>query len=136
MSAKRDWGYAEDYVEAMWLMLQKEKPDDYVIATGEMHSVREFVELAATEFGFNIQWMGEGLNERGIDENSGRLLVEVSPKYFRPAEVDCLYGDSSKAREKLKWRPKTSFIELIKLMTRADLKNAEIQKSFGDNIIV
>lgn len=128
LNAKRDWGYAKDYVEAMWLMLQQEKPDDYVIATGEVHGVREFVELAAKEFGFNIVWTGDGIDEKGIDTVSGKIIVEISPKYFRPTEVDHLCGDLSKAREKLKWKPKTSFLDLIRLMTKADLRNAEIEK--------
>ena len=101
-------------------------PDDYVIASGETHSIREFVELAAIEFGFKIQWQGEGLSEKGIDENSGRILVEVNSRYFRPAEVDYLLGDPSKARKKLKWKPKKNFVELVKLMARADLQNREI----------
>ncbi len=97
LDAKRDWGYAKDYVEAMWLILQQKKPDDYVIATGETHSIRNFVELVALEFGYDIQWEGKGLNERGIDKRTGETIIEVSPKYFRPAEVDYLCGDASKS---------------------------------------
>ncbi len=136
LNAKRDWGYAKDYVEAMWLILQQSEPDDYVIATGETHEVRAFVELAAQELGFNIDWQGKGINEKGIDSNSGKVIVEISPLYFRPTEVDYLCGDSSKAKEKLKWEPKLSFIELVKLMAKADLKNAEIEKIIGEQRVV
>ena len=99
LDAKRDWGHAKDYVEAMWLMLQQDEPDDYVIATGEQHSVREFVELAAPLFGLNIEWIGEGLDEKGVDKITGRSIIEVSKKYFRPTEVDSLLGDASKAKK-------------------------------------
>ena len=116
LNARRDWGHARDYVEAMWLMLQQDKPDDYVIATGEQYSVRDFVEEAAPYFGMDIVWEGEGLNEVGIDRNTGRTIVEVSPKYFRPAEVETLLGDSSKAKQELGWEPKTSFKELVEDM--------------------
>ena len=116
LNARRDWGHARDYVEAMWLMLQQDKPDDYVIATGEQYSVRDFVQEAAPYFGMNIVWKGEGLNEVGIDKNTGRTIIEVSPKYFRPAEVETLLGDSSKAKQVLGWEPKTSFKELVEDM--------------------
>ena len=116
LDAKRDWGHAKDYVEAMWLMLQQDEPDDYVIATGEQHSVREFVELAAPLFGINIEWIGEGLNEKGVDKITGRSIIEVSKKYFRPTEVDSLLGDASKAKEKLGWEPKTTFKQLVEDM--------------------
>ena len=116
LNARRDWGHARDYVEAMWLMLQQDKPDDYVIATGEQYSVRDFVEEAAPYFGMDIVWEGEGLNEVGIDRNTGRTIIEVSPKYFRPAEVETLLGDSSKAKQELGWEPKTSFKELVEDM--------------------
>jgi len=116
LDAKRDWGHAKDYVEAMWLMLQQDEPDDYVIATGEQHSVREFVELAAPLFGLNIEWIGEGLNERGVDKITGRSIIEVSEKYFRPTEVDSLLGDATKAKEKLGWEPKTTFKQLVEDM--------------------
>ena len=116
LDAKRDWGHAKDYVEAMWLMLQQDKPDDYVIATGEQHSVREFVELAAPLFGINIEWVGEGLNEKGVDKITGRSIIEVSDKYFRPTEVDSLLGDATKAKEKLGWEPKTTFKQLVEDM--------------------
>ena len=123
LEAKRDWGYAKDYVEAMWLMLQQDKPDDYVIATGQTHTIRELVEIAGEACGFNIEWKGSGLNEIGIDSISGNVIVETSEKYIRPSEVDYLCGDSKKALEILKWKPKTSFKELIQLMMISDLKN-------------
>ncbi|OIO19901.1 MAG: GDP-mannose 4,6-dehydratase [Candidatus Magasanikbacteria bacterium CG_4_10_14_0_8_um_filter_32_14] len=116
LEAKRDWGYAKDYVEAMWLMLQQPEPDDYVVATGETHSVREFVEEAAPYFGFDIEWQGNGLKEKGIDKKTGKTLIEIDEKYFRPAEVDILLGDATKAKEKLGWEPKTRFKELVKIM--------------------
>ena len=116
LNAKRDWGHARDFVEAMWLMLQQDIPDDYVISTGEQYSVREFVDRAAPYFGMNIEWRNEGLNEIGVDKNTGQLRVVVDPKYFRPAEVDTLLGDPSKAKKNLGWKPKTSFDELVKEM--------------------
>lgn len=123
LNALRDWGYARDYVECMWLIMQQEEPDDYVIATGEYHTVREFTTLAFKRAGINLKWEGEGLNEKGIDENTGRVLVEVDPCFFRPAEVEQLLGNPTKAKEKLGWNPrKTSFQELINIMVDADLK--------------
>ena len=116
LDAKRDWGHAKDFVEAMWLMLQQDEPDDYVIATGKQHSVREFVEEAAPLFGFNIEWMGEGLDEIGIDKTTKRTVVAVNEKYFRPAEVESLLGDATKAKEKLGWEPKTTFKQLVEDM--------------------
>ena len=116
LDARRDWGHAKDFVEAMWLMLQQDEPDDYVIATGIQYSVREFVEEAAPYFGFKIEWMGEGLNEVGYDWNTKRPIIKVDPKYFRPAEVETLLGDATKAKEKLGWEPKTSFKELVEDM--------------------
>ena len=116
LDAKRDWGHAKDFVEAMWLMLQQDEPDDYVIATGEQYSVREFVEAAAPFFGFNIEWMGEGLDEIGIDKTTKRTIVAVNEKYFRPAEVESLLGDPTKAKEKLGWEPKTTFKQLVEDM--------------------
>ena len=116
LNAKRDWGHARDFVEAMWLMLQQDEPDDFVIATGVQYSVREFVELAAPYFGMTIVWEGEGLDEVGVDKTSGRTVVRVNPKYFRPAEVETLLGDASKAKEKLGWEPKTSFRQLVEEM--------------------
>jgi GDPmannose 4,6-dehydratase len=116
LNAKRDWGHAKDFVEAMWLMLQQDEPDDYVIATGEQYSVRDFVEKAAPYFGMNIVWDGEGLDEVGIDKNTGKTIVRVNPKYFRPAEVETLLGDATKARQKLGWEPKISFEQLVEDM--------------------
>jgi len=116
LNAKRDWGHAKDFVEAMWLMLQQDEPDDFVIATGVQYSVREFVEESAPYFGMSIVWKGEGLDEIGIDKNTGRTIVRVNPKYFRPAEVETLLGDASKAKEKLGWEPKTSFKQLVEDM--------------------
>ena len=124
LDAKRDWGHARDYVEAQWLMLQQEKPEDFVIATGVQHSVREFVEAAAQELGIAIQWEGTGVDAKGYDQH-GRCIVAVDPRYFRPTEVDSLLGDATKAREKLGWQPKTSFKELVAEMVREDLKAAE-----------
>ena len=125
LDARRDWGHARDYVEMQWLMLQQDQPDDYVIATGEQHSVREFIELAAKAAGISIRWEGQGLDEKGIDANSGDELVCIDPRYFRPTEVDTLLGDSSKAREQLGWEPQTSFRELVKEMMTMDLLEAE-----------
>ena len=116
LNAKRDWGHAKDYVEAMWLMLQQDKPDDYVIATGEQYSVREFVEEAAPYFGFKIEWMGEGEDEIALDKNTKKTIIGINPRYFRPAEVDSLLGDATKAKEVLGWEPKTSFKELVEDM--------------------
>lgn len=122
LNALRDWGYARDYVECMWLIMQQEDPDDYVIATGEYHTVREFTTLAFERAGITLRWKGEGLEEKGIDEKTGKVLVEVDPKYFRPAEVEQLLGDPTKAKEQLGWNPrKTSFQELINIMVDADL---------------
>ena len=116
LNAKRDWGHARDFVEAMWLMLQQDEADDYVIATGEQYSVREFVEAAAPYFGMKIEWMGEGLDEVGYDWNTKKAVIKVNPKYFRPAEVETLLGDASKAKEKLGWEPKISFNQLVEDM--------------------
>ena len=123
LNSQRDWGYAKDYVECMWLMMQYETPEDFVIATGEMHSVREFCELAFAEVGINIEWKGEGIDEKGIDSKTGKTLIEVDPKYFRPAEVELLLGDPTKAKTMLGWNPtKTSFTELVKIMVKHDLE--------------
>lgn len=122
LDAERDWGYAKDFVEAMWLMLQQPKPDDYVIATNESHSVREFAEAAATHLGFDLAWKGRGLQEKGIDRKTGKVLIEIDPRYFRPAEVDALRGDPSKAMKALGWKPKVTFAALVKMMVDADLK--------------
>ena len=122
LDARRDWGYAKDYVECMWLILQQNTPDDFVIATGEMHTVREFCTIAFNNVGISLRWEGEGVDEKGIDENTGKTLVEVDPKFFRPAEVDQLLGDPTKARKQLGWNPcKTSFEELVKIMTDHDM---------------
>jgi GDPmannose 4,6-dehydratase len=125
LNATRDWGYAKDYVEVMWQMLQQDTPDDFVIATGEAHTVREFAQAAFAEIGSRLVWRGRGCNEQGYDCASGRLLVKINPAYFRPTEVDCLIGDASKARAKLGWKPRTSFQELVKLMVAADLRLEE-----------
>ena len=123
LNSLRDWGYAKDYVECMWLILQQEKPDDFVIATGEYHTVRDFCTLAFKTLGVNLRWEGEGVNEKGIDTATGKVLVEVDPKYFRPAEVDQLLGDPTKAKTQLGWNPrKTSFEELVKIMVEHDMK--------------
>jgi GDPmannose 4,6-dehydratase len=124
LDAKRDWGHARDYVEAMWLILQQEQPEDFVIASGEQHSVRDFVDAAAHELGMSMRWEGGGVNEKGYDE-TGRCIVAVDPRYFRPTEVDTLLGDASKARAKLGWKPRISFKELVAEMVREDLKAAE-----------
>lgn len=145
LDARRDWGHARDYVEMQWMMLQQDVPEDFVIATGESHSVREFVEYAAGVLGLEIQWRGDGLEEEGIvshiddsvpaleglqssiaqkNINEGQIVVRIDPRYFRPTEVDDLLGDASKAREKLGWEPKTGFLDLIAEMIRSDLKDA------------
>ncbi len=116
LNAKRDWGHAKDYTEAMWLMLQQDSPEDYVIATGHQYSVREFVEKSADYFGMDIEWQGEGLEEIGIDKSTGRVVIRVDDKYFRPAEVESLLGDATKAKEQLGWEPKISFNELVEDM--------------------
>ena len=123
LNAKRDWGFAGDYVEAMWLMLQQEKPEDYVVATGETHSVREFVEEAAKHLGFDLVWQGEGLDEKGIERRTNKTIVEIKSNYFRPTEVEVLIGDASKAREKLGWEPKIKFKDLVKMMVDASYGN-------------
>jgi GDPmannose 4,6-dehydratase len=125
INSKRDWGHARDYVEAQWLMLQQDSPEDYVIATGEQHSVREFVDAAFHEVGIHIRWEGEGVDEKGHDGDTDKIIVEVDKRYFRPTEVDTLLGDPSKAKEKLGWSPKVTFKELVSEMVREDLKEAE-----------
>ena len=125
LDALRDWGHARDFVEAQWLMLQQDTPEDYVIATGEQHSVREFVERAAAELGMRLRWEGEGVAERGIDGRTGRCVVAVDPRYFRPTEVDTLLGNPAKARKQLGWKPRVGFDELVAEMVREDLKTAE-----------
>jgi GDPmannose 4,6-dehydratase len=128
LDAKRDWGHARDYVEGMWLMLQQPKPDDYVLATGEAHSVREFVEKAFAYTGRTIEWRGQGKDEHGVESKTGRVLVEVDPRYFRPTEVDVLLGDPSKARQKLGWKHRVTFDALVAQMVEEELKPAR-----GDN---
>jgi GDPmannose 4,6-dehydratase len=125
LDARRDWGYAPDFVRAMWLIMQQDHPDDYVIATGENHTVREFVEKSFAEVGMDIAWEGEGIHEKGIEMGAGKVRVEVDSRYFRPTEVDCLLGDATKAKEKLGWEPKVDFDELVKIMVREDLREAE-----------
>jgi len=125
LDAKRDWGHARDYVEMQWLMLQQEEPQDFVIATGVQYSVRDFVNAAALELGIAIRWEGSGIEEKGIDEQSGECIVAVDPRYFRPTEVETLLGDPSKAKSELGWVPQTSFNELVAEMVREDLKSAE-----------
>ena len=123
LNSLRDWGYAKDYVECMWLILQHDTPEDFVIATGEYHTVREFTTLAFKEVGIELRWDGEGVDEKGIDVSTGKVLVEVDPKYFRPAEVEQLLGDPTKARTLLGWNStKTSFPELVKIMVSHDMK--------------
>ncbi len=121
LNAKRDWGFSGDYVEGMWRILQQDKPGDYVLASGETHSVREFAELAFKEVGIDLEWRGSGVNEKGFDKNTGRIYVEVNPKYFRPAEVELLWGDPSRAEKELGWKRKTSFRELVHMMVDADM---------------
>ncbi len=125
LGAKRDWGYAGDYAKAMWLMLQQDVPDDFVIATGQSHTVRAFVEMAFREVGIQVTWEGQGISEVGRDGESGEILVQVDPRYFRPTEVDELLGDPTKAQTKLGWKPKVPFEELVKIMVREDIKEAE-----------
>jgi GDPmannose 4,6-dehydratase len=124
MDAQRDWGYAKDYVEMMWMMMQQQTPDDYVVATGKMYSVRQFVEMAAKHIDMEITWEGEGVEEKGYDAKTGKLVVEVDPKYFRPAEVELLIGDPSKAKEKLGWEPRVRLEEMIEIMMKHDLAEA------------
>ena len=130
LSSLRDWGYAKDYVECMWLMLQQDKPHDYVIATGKQHSVREFCELAFKDVGINLEFHGEGMNEVGIDKATGKILVAVSKEFYRPTDVVNLWGDPTKAKAELGWNPtKTSFEELVKLMVDSDMKKVAIKNA-------
>jgi len=135
LEAKRDWGHARDYVEGMHAILQADQADDFVLATGETRSVREFVELAFAEVGRRIQWRGKGIEESGIDKKSGKTVVRIDPVYFRPTEVDILIGDASKARQKLGWKPKTSFAELVKEMVAGDLEIAKQEVANGKHTI-
>jgi GDPmannose 4,6-dehydratase len=122
LDAKRDWGYAKEFVVAMWLMLQQEKPEDFVIATGETHTIREFIEEACKELNIEIEWQGKGIDEVGIDKNTQKTIIKINPRYFRPSEVDLLLGDPAKAKEKLGWEAKTKFSDLARLMTRYDFE--------------
>jgi len=134
LNSKRDWGYAPDYVKAMWMMLQQEKPEEYVISTGETHTIREFVEIAFSELEIDIEWHGEGLEEKAIKKGTNQVLVEVDPIYFRPTEVDLLLGDSSKAKEKLGWESEVKFRELVGIMVQSDYKKAkydQYKKAYG-----
>jgi GDPmannose 4,6-dehydratase len=135
LEAKRDWGHARDYVEGMHAILQAEQPDDFVLATGETRSVREFVELAFAEVGRTLQWRGKGVEETGIDEKTGKVVVRVDPTYFRPTEVDLLIGDASKARAKLGWKPKRSFAQLVKEMVAGDLEIARLEATNGKHAV-
>ena len=134
LSSLRDWGYAKDYVECMWLILQHDTPEDFVIATGEQHSVREFAQLAFRNVGIELRWEGEGAEEKGIDASDGRVLIEVSPDFYRPTDVVNLWGDPTKARAKLGWNPqKTSFEELVKIMTDADMAKVAVERA-GESV--
>jgi GDPmannose 4,6-dehydratase len=129
LDAKRDWGFAGDYVTGMWQMLQADNPDDYVLATGKARTVRDFVDNAATSLGFDMQWEGTGENERGIDRKTGKIIVQINPRFYRPAEVDHLVGDSAKAVDRLSWNPQTSFEDLVQSMVRADYDRVAKGKS-------
>jgi len=138
LDAKRDWGDARDYVEMQWLMLQQEKPEDFIIATGRQFSVRDFVNAAANEIGIDIQWSGEGIQEKGINRKTGKVIIEVDPAYFRPTEVESLLGDPSKAKEKLGWEPKLTFEDMVKDMIKNDMDGArayQVVKKHGFNIV-
>ena len=128
IDAKRDWGFAGDYVEAMWRMLQQTEPDYYVVATGETYSVRLFAEKTFARLDMPLEWQGEGVHEKGIDTKTGKVVIEIDPRYFRPAEVDLLLGDPTKAKTKLGWQPKTDFEELVNMMVDADLMLTEREK--------
>lgn len=135
LDARRDWGHSKDYVKAMWLMLQQDEPDDYVVASGQTHTVREFVELAFKHVNIDIKWMGEGVEEKGLDKKTGKVVVAVNPKYFRPAEVDVLLGDATKARKKLGWQPEISFEELVRRMVFADLDRVKEEMKFQEYML-
>ena len=133
LNSKRDWGHAADYVEGMWRILQADEPEDFVLATGVTTSIRDFVTMAFKELDIDIEWQGEGINEKGIDKTTGKILVEVDPRYFRPAEVDLLLGDATKARTKLGWEPKKDLKTLCKEMIEYDFKMAQKEKLLEDN---
>lgn len=133
LNSLRDWGHARDYVEMQWLMLQQKKPEDFVIASGEQHSVREFVEIAAKEIGIIIQWVGSGLDEKGINIETGQIIVSVDASYFRPSEVDSLLGDATRAQKQLGWVPKTNFSELVREMMHSDLKKMQLEHLMDQN---
>ncbi len=133
LDAKRDWGHAEDFVYGMWLMLQQEKPDDYVLATGETHTVKEMINVAAKTLDIDLVWEGEGLNEKGIDKKTGKTIIEIDPRYFRPAEVDILLGDYSKAKKELGWEPKIKFNELIERMVKSDFEEEKKKVPMNPN---
>ncbi len=133
LDSKRDWGHAKDYVEGMWRMLQAEKPSDYVLATGTTTTIRDFVTIAFKELGIDLKWTGKGVNEQGIDKATGKVLVRVNPEFFRPAEVELLLGDSTKARTKLGWKPKYDVQALAKEMVKEDLKLAQKEKVLAMN---
>jgi GDPmannose 4,6-dehydratase len=133
LEAKRDWGYSRDFVEAMWLMMQQDEADDYVVATGETHTVREFVEEVAKNLGMEIEWVGAGLNEYAVNKKTNNVIIKIDQKHFRPTEVDLLLGNPKKAMEKLGWKPKVTFKELAKLMTEEDLKKAMGEKVKKDS---
>lgn len=135
LDARRDWGHSKDYVKAMWLMLQQNEPDDYVVASGQTHTVREFVELAFKHVNIDIKWTGEGVEEKGLDKKTGKIVVAVNPKYFRPAEVDVLLGDATKARRKLGWQPEISFEELVRRMVFADLDRVKEEMKFQEYML-
>lgn len=122
IDARRDWGYAPDYVRMMWMMLQQEDPDDYVVATGEMHTVREFIEKSFKQVGHEIEWKGKGVDETGIDTTTGNVVVRIDPRYFRPSEVEQLLGNPAKAKKKLGWEPQIKFEQLVQIMTEGDLR--------------
>ncbi|MDT8716156.1 GDP-mannose 4,6-dehydratase [Clostridium sp. 19966] len=134
LDSKRDWGHSQDYVKAMWLMLQQDKPDDYVIATGETHKVREFVELAFKHAGIELEWQGEGVNEKAINKQNGKVVVKVNPKFYRPAEVELLLGDPTKAKKNLGWELHIAFEQLVKRMVEADLHSIEIEKNIKNTL--
>jgi GDPmannose 4,6-dehydratase len=136
LNAKRDWGFSKDYVEGIWMILQYDKPDDFLLATGETHTVREFIEEAGKNLGMDIIWQGEGLAEKGIDRKTGKTVIEIDPAYFRPSEVDFLLGDPSKAKEVLGWEPKVTFRELAKIMALSDLEVAKVEAQMGKRVDV